>query len=159
MIQGKKDYDMVQTPVVKEHLKTSVREFHYTEESEEPEVKEIKYLAGSEGEFFMIYASLISMIEVNLSLPEIKVYCYLLRSHKMGTSIALNKTVKQEIADAHNIKSGTVNNALGELVKKKLIYRIGTGTYKLNPRFAFKGNSVDRKKMLKFVLEHECPDC
>ena len=133
MVQGKKDYDSIQPPVVKEHLKTSVREFHYSDDSDVPEIKEIKYLAGSQDEFFMIYASLISLIEEELTLPEIKVYCYLLKSYKTGVPIALNKTVKEGIAESHSIKLGTVNNALSELVKKKLIYRIGTGTYKLNP--------------------------
>lgn len=67
--------------------------------------------------------------------------------------------LKEEIGNKIGLKPGTVGNALTGLTSKKLLYSTSKGLYKLNPRYAFKGNTKERNAMLKAILEMECPDC
>lgn len=95
-----------------------------------------------------------------LSLPEVRLYCYLLENYNIGSIVSLGRSAKELISKEIGIAAGTISNSLVGLVEKKLIYRLeGKGVYKLNPRYAFKGGSVDRNKALKFTIEVECPDC
>ena len=68
--------------------------------------------------------------------------CY--AGEKEGMQIVLNASVKKRIAaelGIQNIRS--INNALSDLVKGKILYRIDTGLYNLNPYFFGKGDWQD----------------
>jgi|SRR6185436_4436312 len=121
-------------------------------------VKKYKYLAKSKEEFYIIYTSLIGVFK-QLSNPEVRVYCYLLENYQVGTNIAITNKLRALIGVDLKLNPGTVANALGFLTKKKLIYSKERGLYKLNPRYAFQGSTAERNKMLKMILEVECPDC
>lgn len=121
-------------------------------------VRKNKYLAKSKEEFYLVYASLLGIFK-KLSHPEVKVYCYLLENHIIGANIAITNKLRVIIGKETKLSSGTVSNALGFLTEKKLIYSPQRGIYKLNPRYAFQGSTTDRNRLLKFVLEVECPEC
>lgn len=91
--------------------------------------------------------------------PEIKVYAYLLANYNFDTTIAIVKGIKKEMVDKMGGSTRTIDNALVTLTQKKLIYTTGRAMYKLNPRYAFKGSTGDRNRLLKVILEMECPDC
>ncbi len=145
-------------------LKTSQVITDYIVDSETGEIldtnsKSIKYIANTKESFFLAYTSILGVLR-QLSLPEVRLYCYLLENYNIGTLIALSRHAKEFISKEIGIAPGTISNSLIGLVEKKLLYRLeGKGVYKLNPRYAFKGGSKDRNNALKFTIEVECPDC
>jgi len=124
----------------------------------EQDIKNVKYLAANKEEFFIMYSSIIGQLE-RLTLPQIRVYCFLLENYNIGSPIAITMGLKQYIATKYDISPGTISNNLTGLVENKLMYKVSKGLYKLNPRYAFKGSTRDRNSMLKVILELECPDC
>lgn len=124
----------------------------------EETVKKYKYLAKNKEEFYIVYTSLIGVFK-KLNSAEVKVYCHLLENYQVGTSIGVSATIRNIIGKDTKLSPGTVANALGQLTEKKLVYSPQRGVYKLNPRYAFQGSTVERNKMLKMILELECPDC
>jgi len=125
----------------------------------EEDVKIHRYLAANKEQFFIGYASMLGMLYTQMSGPEIKVYAYLLDKYNSGSTIGIVKGIKEEMSRAIKIKLGTIDNALTGLSKKKMIYSTGKAVYKLNPRYAFKGPTATRDRLLKAILEMECPDC
>jgi len=89
----------------------------------------------------------------------VRVYCHLLEKYQVGTDIGISASIRNIIGKDTKLSPGTVANALGALTDKKLIYSTQRGVYKLNPRYAFQGSTAERNKMLKMILEIECPDC
>ncbi len=149
--------------MAKSHLRTCYEKTSMVVDSQtgellEQDVKTIKYLAGNREEFFLMYSSLVGLLE-KMTSPEIKVYCYLIKNYQIGSPIAITLGIREVIGEAQKLKSGTVNNAISGLSKKGLIFQLQKGLYKLNPRHAFKGSTLERNAMLKFILEVECPSC
>lgn len=72
--------------------------------------------------------------------------------------IALVKPVKEELSKKSGLKSSTINNAITGLVKHKILIRLGSSMYRMNPRFVWTSDSKSREKMLLHILENECAD-
>lgn len=123
------------------------------------EINNIKYLANTQEEFFIIYASAIGIIESGMSQAETSLYAHLLRNYSVGAEIGISKQMRINLGKKLELNERTVLNTLGMLVEKKLIYTVSKGIYKLNPRYAYKGSTFNRNRDLKFVLEVECPHC
>ena len=151
---------------MKKHVKTSIDNRYTVIDSETGEILDeqiIKhtYLAGSKEQFYIGYVKLLSVFQ-DISGPAIKVYAYLLERYNAGIMIGINKALKNEIKKRINASGdSTVNNALTELVKIGLLYKQKDvyGAYFINPRYAFKGSTSDRDKLLKTVIELHCPNC
>jgi hypothetical protein len=147
----------------KSHLRTNSRHTEFTKneagEIIDSNTKEHKYLADNKEQFFLGYVSLLAIFYEKLSGPEIKVYAYLLAHYSFESTIGIIRGLKEEMSSKIGIKLPTINNALSGLLEAKLLYTISRGTYKLNPRYAFKGSTGDRNRMLKVILQLECPDC
>ena len=148
---------------MKPHLKTGFKErttvINEDGEILEENVKTHTYVTGDKEQFFLGYVSLLSMFYSELGLPEIKVYSYILQNYSTVDEFALIKHLKDKMVIKTGLKIGTINNSLYRLVEKRLLYTTSRSVYKINPRFAFKGSSEDRKKQIKLMLELECPDC
>lgn len=72
--------------------------------------------------------------------------CY--ADEKEGMRINLSSGIKKQIAKKLDIKNvRSINNALSDLVKGKVLYRIDTGLYQLNPYLFGKGNWNDISKL------------
>jgi len=123
------------------------------------EVQNIKYLASTQEEFFIIYSSLIGIIEQGMSQAESSLYAHLLQNHNVGAEIGISKQIRLGMGKKLGLNERTVLNTLGMLVEKKLIYTTAKGVYKINPRYAYKGSTHNRNRDLKIVLEVECPSC
>ena len=65
-----------------------------------------------------------------------------------GMQIVLNIGVKRQIMSALNLTNvRSINNALSELVKGQILFRVDTGIYKLNPYFFGKGDWQDISRL------------
>lgn len=149
--------------IMRPHIKTGTTERTYTVDEHgtviDEEVKYHKYLAATKEQFFIGYVSMLGMIYKELTGPEIKVYAYLLEKYSSESGIGMVKALKEEMSKIIGIKLGTIDNALSGLVRKTMLYTTGKAMYKMNPRYAFKGPTALRNKVLKAVLEFECPHC
>lgn len=116
------------------------------------------YIANAREEFILVYSS-ISDIVKHLTGPAIKTYFYLLDKYKPGTLIAINRALKEDIRETISSKAvGTISNCISELTSSNLLIKKKNtqGGYFINPRFAFKGSSVNRNKSLKYIIEEVC---
>lgn len=123
------------------------------------EIQNIKYLANTQEEFFLIYSSLIGIIEEGMSQAESSLYAHLLKNHNVGADIGISKQIRLSIGKKLGLNERTVLNTLGMLVEKNLIYTTAKGVYKINPRYAYRGSTAARNRDLKIMLEVECPHC
>jgi len=123
------------------------------------EIQNIKYLANTQEEFFIIYASTIGIVEKGMSQAESSLYAHLLQNYNIGAEIGISKQLRINLGKKLGLNERTILNTLGMLANKKLIYTTSKGIYKINPRYAYKGSTINRNRQLKFVLEVECPDC
>ena len=142
---------------MKAHLKTSlVRQniivSEETGEIVESTVKEYKYVSGSAEEFYMIFASFISILDTSLSLPEIKIYAYILKSYNSNTAFELGKKTKTAISTKYGLNFRTVENSIYKLKAKNLLLVNETGMYMINSRYAFKGGLSNRKPILQYHI-------
>lgn len=124
----------------------------------EQDIKNVRYLAATKEEFFLIYSSMLGVLS-KLTLPQVRVYAFLLENYNIGSPIAITIGLKEIISIRQNIAVKTISNSLTGLVESRLLFKTAKGMYKLNPRYAFKGSTRDRNSMLKVILEVECPDC
>ena len=63
---------------------------------------------------------------------------------KDGMQVIVNSYVKNCIKDKLGLKNvGSISNAITELVKGKILYRVGTGAYNFNPYLFGKGDWQD----------------
>lgn len=147
----------------KSYLKTAMSETELVVDADglvlDRNIKRHTYLADTKEQFFIGYVSMLAIFYEQLSGPEIKVYAYLLANYNFDTTIAIVKGIKNEMVKSMGGSTRTIDNALSTLTTKKLIYSTGRSMYKLNPRYAFKGSTGERNRLLKVILEMECPDC
>jgi hypothetical protein len=145
------------------YLKPSISETEIvvSEDGEviERTVRQHKYLAETKEQFFIGYVSMLALFYEELSGPEIKVYAYLLDHYNFDSTIAIVKAIKEEMVKKMGGSTRTIDNALVTLTAKRLLYSTGRAIYKLNPRYAFKGSTGERNRLLKVIIELECPTC
>lgn len=70
--------------------------------------------------------------------------------------ITLNGAIKKRMAQRLGIKEGSFRNYLSKLVKEKIIVRVDTGLYEMNPHYFAKGKWPDiQRRREKFVMSVE----
>lgn len=153
----------MQTSKRKSYLKTGISETEMVVSVDgevlDRNIKQHRYLAETKEQFFIGYVSMLALFYEELSGPEIKVYAYLLAHYNFDSTIAIVKGIKEEMVKKIGGSTRTIDNALVTLTAKKLLYTTTRAIYKLNPRYAFKGSTGERNKLLKVILEMECPTC
>lgn len=148
---------------MKPYLKTVYSEAIQTVDLETGEVidvqtKDKKILVETREEFVQLYTSVESKLK-NLSLSEERLWTYCILHCDKENIIRILSYDKKLIFDKWGLAQSTIANALNKLIETKLIIRVGRGTYRVNPTYAWKGNSNDRRTMLTHVLTIECPTC
>lgn len=147
----------VKTTSMKEHLKVFKQEIERTVDPETGEELDISvhnhhYLAGEE-EFFLVYTSLMNVWERwNLSTSDLNLFGYLCNRYSNGSEFTITANIRNEIAELTDRKPTTFNNSTRALLDKKLIIKVSPRSYKLNPRYIFKGSSKKRNKALIEIL-------
>lgn len=79
-------------------------------------------------------------------------YAFLKRM-SYGNELVINAALKRQIAKEVDRSVSSVNNAITSLVKGKILKRIDTGYYMINPRFFGKGEWKDIAK-LRMTVEY-----
>lgn len=122
-------------------------------------VKRVKVVTNPD-EFALIYAGFWDVLLGNpLSKSDIELLAYLIKNYGDGTPFVITSYIKNEISAKTGKISTSYNNSVSSLLKYKLIFRLDNSrTYKLNPRYAFKGNSSDRKQAV-IEMADICPTC
>lgn len=69
--------------------------------------------------------------------------------------VILIKSKKEEMAKKTGLSYNSVHNTISRLCKKGILLRQAQSLYILNPKFAFKGEEIQRAKCLKLVLEYQ----
>ena len=121
------------------------------------------FLANSKEAFFIGYVSLLFRLK-NINWSAIQVYAYILANYPTNAKIGITSSIKNDIRKVMGSKSKNneiINRALRELTQEKFLIKCddGDSTFKINPRYAFKGSTMERNAALKAVIELECPDC
>lgn len=110
------------------------------------------YLAGEE-EFFLVYTSLMNVWERwDLSTSDLNLFAYLCNRYSNGSEFTITANIRNEIAELTGRKPTTFNNTTRALIDRKLIIKVSPRSYKLNPRYIFKGSSKNRNKALIEIL-------
>lgn len=147
----------VKTTNMSQHLRTFREEIEKTIDPETGEVIDLavhkhNYLAGEE-EFFLVYTSLMNVWERwDLSTSDLNLFSYLCNRYSNGAEFTITSNMKAEIANISGRKPTTFNNSTRALIDKRLIIKISPRSYKLNPRYIFKGSSKNRNKALIEIL-------
>lgn len=119
-----------------------------------------QYLAGDDGTFYLVWTECLNILENwELSISDLQMYTYLIRCNADGREFSITKSMKDELAKANKKSATTYNNCTRALVAKKLIVPITARSYKLNPRYVWKGSTTSRKQALFSILRNECPEC
>lgn len=124
----------------------------------EVSAKNLKILVNP-SEFCLVYSGLWNVILGNpLSKADIELLSFLLAKYSDGTPFNISSFVKGEVAKYTGKAVTSYNNSTAKLLKYGLIFKVDNRVYKINPRYAFKGSSYNRKKAVIEMLE-VCPDC
>lgn len=123
------------------------------------EVKEHKIIIDNEPEFSMVFAKIIGLID-GLDNTSIKVLMWGIVNCNYNTNIvSFTRPMCDMISKEYNLKYGSIKNAVSKLAQQKVLLSMGSGMYRINPRYAWKGGSSERKKTMQYVLTVECPGC
>lgn len=146
----------------KSYLKTQLTEVNSiidrdTGEVFEQTIKKHSYIANSKEDFLLLYSSILGIFQ-KMEQSEIRVFSFLLQ-YANGTKFSVNKPIRLEISKQTELNERTVYNTIKRLEDKNLIFKHDTGAYQVNPRYAFKGSSLERNNQLKLMIELGCKEC
>lgn len=122
------------------------------------EEKLTKVLVEEKESFIQIYAGLESKLR-NLPLAVERVLSYCIFNCDNENLIKINSYDKKVINEKWGIAKSTVSNGIAVLIKEKILIRVERSTYRVHPDYVWKSNSQSRKKMKKYIIEVECPNC
>lgn len=122
----------------------------------EEDVKHQKIILDDKESFAIVYASIIGALD-NLDKASRNVldWC-VINSNYNSNKIALAKPNRKEISEKYGVGDSTVKNCIAKLKKKKILIAIGSGIYRINPKYFWRGDKHERKKTMKYILEVEC---
>ncbi len=109
--------------------------------------------------FYWTYLAVEALLE-DIDKVQFKVLFYCMLNCQWNKNlIILNKTVLQDIEKKVGLKYQTVRNAISKLKKRGVFIELGSATYRINPRYYWRGTSEERLRTMNYILEIECPNC
>lgn len=104
--------------------------------------------------FALVYSSLWDLImDTNLSKADIELLGYLINQYGEGTIFSITSVIKEAVAKKSNKRPSSYNNSTKALLNAKFILEVKKRNYIINPQYAFKGSSNNRKKL---ILDLHC---
>lgn len=67
----------------------------------------------------------------------------------------LNKLRREELANETGAKYNTVNQSISRLIKRNLLHKLSNNTYQMNPQLFFKGEEIERSKLLELTIQYQ----
>ena len=123
------------------------------------ETKHHKIVVNDRESFYWTYLSIESLLD-DLDKVSLKLLFYCNMRCQWNTNmIALTKPILTDIEREVGLEYQTVRNAISKLKKLGVFIELGNATYRINPRYYWKGETTERLKTMKYVLEVECPNC
>ena len=116
--------------------------------------KEVDYVyRDKEPNYIKLYLDGVGKLS-GLAVSNNAVLYELLKKMEFETNlIYVNSYMKTEIAKDCKVSISAVNNSISKFVKKRLLVRVGTGTYRANP-LVFGSGSWDNIKSIRLSLEY-----
>jgi len=123
------------------------------------DVKEGKIIVESREQFSLVYATIIGALsELNGLDVKLLMYCTIHSSYNTNL-IALSNPYLKYIAELYGSTPGSIRNSITRLCNKQILIKAGSGSYRINPRYFWRGTTPERERTMKYVLEVECPNC
>lgn len=129
-----------------------------TSEILEETINRTTYIANSKEEFYLMYSSMVLILKGSSDV-RMKLFAALLERYSKGQEFSMSKVLKGIMAKECSCKPRSFDLAFTNLIKDNIIVKLGTLTYKINPRHIFQGSSHDRNNALKAIIELGCVDC
>lgn len=105
-------------------------------------------------EWLSAYAKLVRGL-FNLDGNEVKVLLWCALAATVNTNeIVLARLIKQRMSEETGLSIGSIENALGRLVSKKFMNRVGRGVYHLDPDSTWRGDLKSRAKNIQVYLNY-----
>lgn len=121
------------------------------------EIKVHNIIVESPVQFAMIHVPILAMLdELDKVAIKVLVWCALNADYNENT-VNLTKPKCACITKQFKISYQTIKNSITRLAKKKAIIALGSGTYRVNPKYFWKGQNTVKRKKMKYILEVECP--
>lgn len=123
------------------------------------DIKTQTILVESKEQFAFTYSAIIGALN-KLTGADIKMLTYISLKAEYNTNVVvLIKPFLQKLSEEVDLSVDTLKASIANLKKQGIIIPLGSGAYRINPRYFWRGDSTERKNKLKFVLEVECPTC
>lgn len=123
------------------------------------EIKHHKIVVDTRRDFVMMHIPVIGLIDgLDNTTIKVLIWCGLNASYNANT-VNLTKPMCEEITKEFKISYQTIKNSISKLSKQKALIPMGSGTYRVNPRYFWKGQTSEKLKTMKYILEVECPNC
>lgn len=120
------------------------------------EIKHHKIVVDGREAFAMMYSSVIGAIEdMDRATVKVLVWCSLNTTYNSNI-ISLTKPMCNQITKDYSIQYNTIKNCITKLKRRNILIPLGSGTYRVNPKYFWKGESNKRRETMKYVLEVEC---
>lgn len=109
--------------------------------------------------FMMVYLENMASVFKIKSPVQLRVLLWLWQVSEFETNkVFIIKSVKEEMAKELDYNYKTVENAVSQLSKTKMLIRRDRGTYYLNPDHFFKGSEIARSKAVKVIFSYQFSD-
>lgn len=145
---------------IKERVENNFIDFETGEVMETSiDIKTHKVVVDSRETMAFISSVILGLFD-DLDGTELKLitYCAVNAEYNSNT-VNLTKPMCTIISNKLQVGYQTIKNTISKLKKKKILIPLGSGTYRVNPKYTWKGTTDERKKMMKYILEVECPNC
>lgn len=123
------------------------------------DVKHDKIIVSGREEFAVVYSSVISATEGLPPSTKALLIHISLKASVDSNEITLVKPVLEKLSKESSMSTSAIKKAISQLVEKNILIRIGSGLYRVNPKYYWRGSQANRNKTMKYVLEVECPSC
>ena len=131
---------------VSRRLETIVSE--ETGEVIDQNVKTVQILANPD-DFALIYSGFWNTLLDNpLNRSDMELLSYLIKNYADNNPFTINTYIKEQVSKRTGKSVTSYNNCTRHLLNSGLIYKVGKRTYKINPKYAYKGSSSTRNKLV-----------
>jgi hypothetical protein len=123
------------------------------------DVRKEKIVVDSREQFALYYSSIIGALK-DLNGLDVKLLMYCTMNSSYNTNmISLTNPFLKDAARTYGSTVGSIRNSITRLCNKNILIKEGSGAYRINPRYFWRGTTAERKRTMKYVLEVECPNC